>query len=63
MYHVMDNANVITGDSLFAFGFILTTVTGGLNEYGIILVPLLVIAFASCAVRHINYYNETGRYF
>lgn len=63
MYGVMDNANLILGDSLFALGFILTMVTGGLNEYGLILVPLLVIAFASCAVRHINYYNETGRFY
>jgi hypothetical protein len=57
------NANLIIGDLLFALGFILTIVTGGLNEYGLILAPLLIIAFASCAVRHINYYNETGRFF
>jgi hypothetical protein len=59
----MDNANLILGDSLFALGLILVFVTGGLKENSIILVPLLVIAFASCVVRHINYYNETGRYF
>ncbi|MDB5005270.1 MAG: hypothetical protein JWQ34_3495 [Mucilaginibacter sp.] len=59
----MDNANLIIGDSLFALGLILVFVTGGLKENSIILVPLLVVAFASCIVRHINYYNETGRYF
>ncbi len=54
---------MIIGDSLFALGLILVFVTGGLKENSIILVPLLVVAFASCVVRHINYYNETGRYF
>jgi hypothetical protein len=59
----MSSANLILGDSLFAFGLILVVITGGLKENGIILVPLLIVAFASCVVRHINYYNETGRYF
>ncbi|WP_214072015.1 hypothetical protein [Mucilaginibacter sp. dw_454] len=59
----MDNANLILGDSLFALGLLLVIATNGIRDYGIILVPLLVVAFASCVVRHINYYNETGRYF
>jgi hypothetical protein len=59
----MSSANLILGDSLFALGLILVVITGGLKENGIILVPLLVVAFATCVVRHINYYNETGRYF
>jgi hypothetical protein len=59
----MNSANLILGDSLFALGLILVLITGTIKEYGIIITPLLVIAFASCAVRHINNYNKTGRYF
>jgi hypothetical protein len=59
----MRNANLIIGDSLFALGLILILITGTIKDYGIIVVPLLIIAFASCVVRHINNYNKTGRYF
>jgi hypothetical protein len=59
----MSNANLIIGDLLFALGLILVLVTGTIKEYGIIITPLLIIAFASCLVRHINNYNKTGRYF
>jgi hypothetical protein len=59
----MDNANLILGDSLFAFGLILAVITGGIKEYTIILLPLLTIAFATCVVRHINHYNDTGRFY
>jgi hypothetical protein len=57
----MSSASLILADSLFVFAFIMILATGGLNENAIILVPLLIVAFASCVVRHINYYNETGR--
>jgi hypothetical protein len=57
----MTVANLIIGDSLFAIVLILIFATGGLNENAIILIPLLVIAFARCAIRHINHYKETGR--
>ncbi|HTH82953.1 MAG TPA: hypothetical protein VL490_08450 [Mucilaginibacter sp.] len=50
-------------DSLFVFALILILATKSLNDNAIILVPLLVVAFGNCVVRHINYYNETGRYF
>jgi fucose permease len=59
----MRNANLIIGDVLFALGLILILITGTIKDYGIIVVPLLIIAFASCLVRHINNYNKTGRYF
>jgi hypothetical protein len=57
------STSLILGDSLFALGLILVLVTGTIKEYGIIVTPLLIIAFASCLVRHINNYNKTGRYF
>ncbi|MES2807140.1 MAG: hypothetical protein V4619_00855 [Bacteroidota bacterium] len=59
----MSNVNWVISDLLFALGLILVLVTGTINTYGIIVVPLLIIAFASCVVRHINNYNKTGRYF
>jgi hypothetical protein len=59
----MSNASIILADSLFVFALILILATKSLNDNAIILVPLLVVAFGNCVVRHINYYNETGRYF
>lgn len=59
----MRNANLIVGDVLFALGLTFVLITGTVKDYGIIVVPLLIIAFASCVVRHMNNYNKTGRYF
>jgi hypothetical protein len=57
----MSTANLIIGDLLFVFAFISILATGGLNEHPLLLLPLLVAAFASCAVRHINHYKATKK--
>jgi hypothetical protein len=34
-----------------------------LVKYPVIMVPLLIAAFATCLIRHINYYHMTKRIF
>jgi hypothetical protein len=53
--------NLMLGDALFVLAFAMIVNTRGLTEYPIILSPPLVIAFASCIIRHINYYKLTKK--
>jgi hypothetical protein len=55
------NTNVILGDALFVFVLILINATDGLQKTPIILIPLMVVAFATCVIRHVNYYKQTKR--
>ena len=57
----MTRASVIFADALFLLTFITILGTGGLNDHALILVPLILAGFASCVIRHINYYNLTNR--
>jgi len=58
----MDNAvSLILADVLFIAVLILILADHTMDRNGIILAPLVVIAFATCIIRHINHYNDTGR--
>ncbi|MGZ3750218.1 MAG: hypothetical protein ACXVJE_24105 [Mucilaginibacter sp.] len=57
----MTRANIILADSLFVLSSGMIYETDGLKKYPIILAPFLIIAFVSCVVRHINYYNMTNK--
>jgi len=59
----MDGAGLMLADFIFMAVLILILVTGGLNTNAIILVPMLIVTFASCVIRHINHYNDTGRFY
>jgi len=52
------NTHLIVGDSLFVLvaGMVYAT-TDDIRNTPVILKILIVIAFASCIVRHINYYK------
>jgi len=53
----MTRTNLIIADSLFVLVSIMIYNTDGMKKYPVILAPLLIIAFGSCVVRHISYYN------
>jgi hypothetical protein len=55
------STNVILGDALFVIVVILINETDGLKKTPIILIPLMVVAFATCIIRHVNYYKQTKR--
>jgi hypothetical protein len=57
----MSRTNLILIDALFVLVVIMIYVTDGLKTYPIILTPLLTVAFATCVMRHINYYKITRR--
>jgi len=58
----MDNtASLILADVLFIAVLILILADHSLDKNAIILMPLIVISFATCIIRHINHYNDTGR--
>ncbi len=57
----MTNTNLIIGDTLFVVVSVVINATDGLKKTPIILIPLLLVAFATCVIRHINYYKMTKR--
>ncbi|MEO8886646.1 MAG: hypothetical protein ABI367_11325 [Mucilaginibacter sp.] len=57
----MDGVSLILADTLFIAVLILILANHSIERNAIILVPLIVIAFATCIIRHINHYDETGR--
>jgi hypothetical protein len=57
----MTSTNLIIGDLMFVFVLVMIYETGGLKQNMFILGPLIIIAFATCVVRHINYYKMTKR--
>jgi len=52
---------VITDSALVVVITLMSYNKGGIDESPLILKLLLVVAFASCIVRHINYYKRTKR--
>jgi hypothetical protein len=57
----MINTNLVLADALFVFVLVMINVTDGFKKNMIILAPLIIIAFITCMVRHINYYKQTRR--
>jgi hypothetical protein len=53
--------NLMLGDALFVLAFAMVYSSNGLVDYPIILAPLLILAFATCIIRHINYYKLTKK--
>ncbi len=53
--------NVLLADALFVLAFAMVYSTNGLVDYPIILAPLLMLAFVTCVIRHINYYKLTKK--
>ncbi|MGN6179015.1 MAG: hypothetical protein ACTHNW_07530 [Mucilaginibacter sp.] len=59
----MSRTNLILIDALFVLVVISVYATDGLKTYPVILLPLMSVAFATCIIRHINYYKITRRIF
>jgi cytochrome c oxidase subunit IV len=57
----MSRTDVILADLMFVLVSGMIYETDGLKNYPIILSPLMIIAFITCIVRHINYYNVTNK--
>jgi len=57
----MINTNLVVADALFVFALVMINITDGFKKNMIILGPLVIIAFITCMVRHINYYKQTRR--
>jgi len=53
--------NLILADALFVGAFIMIYATDGLKDFPIILSPLLIIAFITCVIRHVNHYKMTKK--
>ena len=55
---------LIIADSLFVLTIItIHFVNGGLDKDPLFLNALVVIAFATCIIRHINHYKHTKRFY
>lgn len=59
----MSRTNMILIDAVFVLIVIMIYATDGLKTYPVILLPLIAVAFATCIIRHINYYKITRRIF
>jgi hypothetical protein len=57
----MHSTTLIIGDLLFVAVLALIYATDGLKTNMIILAPLIVVAFVTCVIRHINHYKMTKR--
>ena len=58
----MTRTILILTDSLFVVTVVVIQYTNeGFNEIPLFLKFLIVVAFASCIIRHINYYKHTKR--
>jgi Kef-type K+ transport system membrane component KefB len=57
----MSNRALIITDIAFVLVLTLIYQTNGLRDYPVILSPLIVLAFAACVIRHINYYRLTKK--
>ena len=53
--------NLLLADALFVVALVMVYSTDGLKDYPIVLSPLLIIAFGTCVIRHINHYKLTKR--
>ena len=54
-------ATLIVADTLFVLTVVTMHFNGGLDSNPLFLNFLLVLAFATCVIRHINYYKLTKR--
>jgi hypothetical protein len=57
----MNRKTLILADVVFVVVMILIYNNGDLAKYPVILAPFVLVAFATCVIRHINYYNMTKR--
>jgi hypothetical protein len=57
----MNRTTLVLADIVFVIVLIMVYSTDGLKTYPIILAPFIVAAFATCVIRHINYYNMTKK--
>jgi hypothetical protein len=57
----MTRKTLIVADLIFVVVMILIYNNGDLQKYPVILTPFILVAFATCIIRHINYYNMTKR--
>ena len=58
----MNRATLIVADGLLAVTvFVMAYGNGGLGKNPLFLNLLVVVAFASCIIRHINYYKLTKK--
>ena len=60
-YIDMSRKTLILADALFVLVMIMIYNTDGLKKYPVILAPFIIIAFASCVVRHVSYYHMTRK--
>jgi len=56
-------ATLILADSLFVVTCLVMQYNGGFKNNPVALNFLVVVAFAACIIRHINYYKVTRRIF
>jgi hypothetical protein len=59
----MNRKTLILADVVFVVVMILIYNNGDLAKYPVILAPFVLVAFATCVIRHINYYNMTKRFY
>jgi len=57
----MTRTTLIVADLVFVIVMILICNNGDLQKYPVILAPFIIVAFATCVIRHIHYYNMTKR--
>jgi hypothetical protein len=57
----MSNWGLIIGDTLFVFVVIMINATHGFKNNPVLLVPLTLVALATCVIRHVNYYKQMKR--
>jgi len=57
----MGKSNLILADALFVIVLAIIYYTDSLKNNSIILAPLIIMAFATCVLRHINYYKHTRK--
>jgi len=57
----MNRRTLILADSVFVIVLIMIYNNGDLKKYPVILAPFIIVAFATCVIRHINYYNMTKK--
>jgi hypothetical protein len=59
----MSRTTLVLTDLLFVVVLIMIYNSNGLRTYPLLLAPLIIVAFATCVIRHINYYNMTKKIF
>jgi hypothetical protein len=57
----MSRATLILTDVILVTVATTTYSNDDLRKYPVILLPLLIAAFVTCIIRHINYYHMTKR--